>query len=118
VETPYPIVSVATTEFLGSLALLVPPGFFWTSEIQLQRQYPHNYQPQPPPFYLVFIAAPICISLLGIVTAIGLFHLREWARRVTLYLPTAQRWAVRYFLNFIIRGVPTERSSWSETFPP
>jgi len=98
VEAPYPIVSVALTEFLGSLAILVPPGFFCASEIQLHRLYPHIYQPQPAAYYLVFIVAPFCIGLLGIVSAIGLFHLREWARRVTLYFATVPVLGCAFFL--------------------
>jgi hypothetical protein len=76
--------AAATVQFLGSLAGLIAPGLVWASEIQLRRLYPRSYQPQPARFYVVLVAVPICLCLLGIVTSIGVFHLREWARRVTL----------------------------------
>ena len=37
---------------------------------------------------LVFFVLPASFSLLGIVTAIGLFALREWARKSAIFLST------------------------------
>jgi hypothetical protein len=76
--------AAAAVQFLGSLAGLIAPGLVWASEIQLRRLNPRNYQPQPTRFYVVLVAVPICLCLLGVVTSIGVFHRREWARRVTL----------------------------------
>jgi hypothetical protein len=36
--------------------------------------------------YLVF---PLCFSLLGVVTSVGLFGLREWARKLAIFLSVA-----------------------------
>lgn len=76
------IKAVATVQFLGSLAILLLPGLVLTDEIHLHRWYPDTYQPKSADFYYVFVALPICLSLFGIITSIGLFRLREWARQV------------------------------------
>jgi hypothetical protein len=81
------IKAVAAVQILGSLAILLVPGVELTNEIRLHRWYPTIYQPQSAVFYVAMIALPICLSLFGIITAIGLLRLREWARRVTLYFP-------------------------------
>jgi hypothetical protein len=81
------IKAVAAVQFLGSLAVLLLPGLLLTDEIRLYRWYPNNYQPQSAHFYAVFVVLPICLSLFGIITSLGLVRLREWARRVTLYFP-------------------------------
>jgi hypothetical protein len=82
------IVAVAVVQFLGSLAILALPGLLLTDEIRLHRWYPHTYRPQPAEFYIVMVAFPICLILLGTITSIGLLRLREWARQVTLYFAT------------------------------
>ena len=92
------IVAVAAVQFLGSLATLVPPGLVWASEIQFRRLNPGNYQPQPTAFYVVLIAFPIGLSLLGIVASIGMFRLRQWARRLTLFFSTVPALVCALFL--------------------
>jgi len=80
------VVAVAVVQFFGSLAALVPSGWFLLEEVQLHHRYPTNYRFLHPAVYVVYIAVPICFGLLGIVTSIGLVCLREWARRSTLFL--------------------------------
>jgi hypothetical protein len=92
------IIAVAAVQFLGSLAALVPPGLVWASETQLQRLNPRNYQSQPTAFYVVLIAFPIGLSLLGIITSIGMFRLRQWARRLTLFFSTVPALVCALFL--------------------
>jgi hypothetical protein len=81
------IKAVAAVQFLGSLAILLLPGLLLTDEIHFHRWYPDTYQPKSAGFYEVYVVLPICLSLCGIITSIGLVRLREWARRVTLYFP-------------------------------
>jgi hypothetical protein len=81
------IKAVAAVQFLGSLAILLVPVLLLTDEIRLHRWSPRTYQPKPAVFYDLYVALPICLSLFGVATSIGLVRLREWARRVTLYFP-------------------------------
>lgn len=81
------IKAVAAVQLLGSLAILFLPGVLLTGEIRLHHWYPDTYPPKPAIFYELYVALPICLSLFGVLTSIGLGHLREWARRVTLYFP-------------------------------
>lgn len=78
------IVAVAVVQFLGSLVALVLPALILIDEIQLYRRYPHTYQSQPARYYVVLFAIPVCLSLLGIFTSIGIYRLRPWARIVTI----------------------------------
>jgi hypothetical protein len=80
------IVAVAAAQFLGSLAVLAPSGLFLAEELHIHRLYPQSYRFLRPAVYLVLIAIPICFGLLGIITSIGLLRLRDWARRLTLFL--------------------------------
>jgi hypothetical protein len=81
-------VAAAAVQLIGSLAVLTPPGLALAEEIQLRRMYPRSYQFLHPMVYVVLIAVPICFGLVGIATSIELLRLREWARRVTLFLAT------------------------------
>lgn len=81
------IKAVAAVQFLGSLAILLIPGVLLTGEFRLHHWYPDTYQPKPAIFYELYVALPICLSLFGVITSIGLRRLQEWARRVTLYFP-------------------------------
>jgi hypothetical protein len=83
------IVAVAAVEFLGSLAALVPPGLLFAASIQAHRLFPTlRFESLDTAVYAVYVACPLCLGLLGIVTAVGLLRLREWARRITLVLAT------------------------------
>jgi hypothetical protein len=87
-EPSISVIAVAAVLFLGSLAILLLPAVLLTDEIHLHRWYPASYQPKSAGFYVVLVASPICLSLFGIITSIGLVRLREWARRVTLFFAT------------------------------
>jgi hypothetical protein len=78
---------VAFAQFLGSGAILIAYGRFLWGMILFDRRYP-NHEVLHPAIWAAFVAAPICFSLLGIVTSIGLLRLREWARRGTILLST------------------------------
>jgi hypothetical protein len=82
------IMAVAVAQFVGSVGLLVPSGFFLAEELQLHHSYPSTYRALHPAVYLYYIILPISFSLLGILTSIGLSFLREWARKSTLLLAT------------------------------
>jgi hypothetical protein len=83
------ILAVAALQFLGSVVLLVPASLFLFKDLRLHHKYPLNYRPLHPAVYAVYVALPIGFALLGILTSVGLCFLREWARRVTLFLAVA-----------------------------
>ena len=35
---------------------------------------------------LAYVIVPLCFSLLGVVASVGLFGLREWARKIVMFL--------------------------------
>ena len=87
-ELSMSIIAVAAAQFLGSLAILLLPAVLLTDEIHLHRWYHAAYHPKSASFYVVLVALPICLSLFGIITSIGLVRRRVWARRVTLFFAT------------------------------
>jgi len=80
------IAAAAIVQLFGSVTVLAPSGLFLLDEIRLHHMYPNSYKLLHPAVYLVLIAVPICLGLAGIITSIGLLHLREWARRTTIAL--------------------------------
>ncbi len=38
---------------------------------------------------VAYVVLPLCFSLLGLITSVGLFGLREWARKVAIFLSVA-----------------------------
>lgn len=95
------ILAVAASEFLGSVVLLVPASLFLFQDLQLHYRYPSTYRPLHPDVYVVYVALPIGFSLLGIIASVGLVFLREWARKVTLFLAVAP--AAIYTVLVILR---------------
>ena len=95
------IMAVATVQFMGSIALLVPAGLFLLEELQLHHSYPSTYRALHPAVYVFYIVLPIGFALLGIITSMGLWFLREWARKRTLFLATAP--AAVYTMLAILR---------------
>ena len=85
------IAAVAAVQFAVSLVVWFPFGLLLYDEIQRHRG-PRGpsiaYQPQRPLYYVVLIGVPLCISLVGVITAIGLLRLQNWARRTCLILAT------------------------------
>jgi len=80
------IVAVAVVQFIGSVVFLIPAGIFLLEDFQLYRLYPQTYRPLHPAVYVFYMVLPIGFALMGIVTSIGLWFLREWARKSTLFL--------------------------------
>ena len=95
------ILAVAAIQFLGSVVLLVAASLFLFQDLQLYYRYPSTYRPLHPDVYVVYVALPIGFSLLGIITSVGLCLLREWARKVTLFLAVAP--AAVYTVLVILR---------------
>lgn len=83
---PASVVAVAAVQFLGSLPFLFVSGGTLWAVVRGYRLYPHSHQVLTPAFWVVYIAVPICLSLLALVSSIGLLRQREWARRITLFL--------------------------------
>jgi hypothetical protein len=92
-----PVLAAAIVEFLGSVLALLVSVVFLRSEIDLyhlSEKFVHIYGPASafhflgPAFYIVYMILPMLFGLLGIVCACGLFGLREWARKGTLFLAT------------------------------
>jgi len=50
-------------------------------------------------YYVVAIGVPLCLSLLGVVTGRGLLRMRNWARRITLYMATVPVCGCALFLR-------------------
>jgi|HubBroStandDraft_6_1064221.scaffolds.fasta_scaffold17864_2 hypothetical protein len=82
------IMAVATVQFIGSIALLVPAGLFLFEELQLRHSNPSTYRALHPAVYVVYIVLPIGFAVVGIMASMGLWFLREWARQGTLFLAT------------------------------
>jgi len=82
------VFAVAVVQFLGSLAILVPFGLFLVDQLELYRlrHYPPNYLFSHPSLVSVLIGLPAGLCSAGIVTSIGLLRVREWARKITLFL--------------------------------
>src|SRR5260370_15400018 len=38
---------------------------------------------------VAYVVLPLCFSLLGLITSVGLFGLREWARKMAIFLSVA-----------------------------
>ncbi len=80
------IIAVAAIQLLGSCVILFVYGQFLRGWIKFIHQYPVNHQALDPAVWVAFVAVPISFSLAGVITSIGLFRLREWARRSTILL--------------------------------
>ena len=79
---PPSIVVVAVVQILGSVPFLYVCGIglwgtIWTT---------HDFAKWR--LLVVVMGLPFLFSCVAVVTSIGLLRLREWARRVTLYLAT------------------------------
>ena len=91
------IVLAAGIQFVASVLLWVPSAILLLDDAAMYRQYsaaaasPHAVISLPMrshAYYAATVGAPICLSLLGVVTGRGLLRMRNWARRVTLYMAT------------------------------
>jgi hypothetical protein len=82
------IAAIAGFELLGGLGLSFVCGFLVWGGIQ-QYHFTKQFFTSVGSSWCVFFGIlPLCFSLLGIATSIGLFRLREWARKVTIFLST------------------------------
>jgi hypothetical protein len=79
---PPSIVAVAVVQFLGSLPFLYVCGIALWGTIWVTHDFVHW------PTLVVIFGLPFLFSFVAVVTSVGLFRLREWARRATLYLAT------------------------------
>jgi hypothetical protein len=113
-NVPTSVRAAAIVEFLGSIfSLLVSLVFLW-SEIdryQGSKQLVRIYGPASvfhfynPAFYIVYMLLPLLFGGLGIVCACGLFGLREWARKGTLFLATVPVLVCVLLVLFHLSGV-------------
>jgi len=73
---------------LGCLVIMLAAGWFLTGVVsgylKLGIPFPHFLSASG----LFVIVLPISCSLLGLVTAVGLMRLRDWARKVAIFLST------------------------------
>jgi hypothetical protein len=94
---PTSVIATAVVEFLGSVLALFVSLVFLQADIdryRMSEKLVHIYGPASafhfldPAFYIVYMVLPMSFGLLGIVCALGLLRLREWARKGTLFLAT------------------------------
>lgn len=102
------VVVVAGIQFLVSAAALIFWGLNLWGLVVSYRRYPSNHQRFEPEVWIFYIAVPVGLALLGLVTSIGLLRLQEWARRCTIFLSIVP--VSTYALLLIMRP--------SSLFPP
>src|ERR1700682_2917766 len=94
---PKSVTAAAMVQFLGSGAALLSSGLFLWSEIdryRLSRRLVEIYGRGSGfdflnlSFYFVYIIFPGAFGILGAKCASGLFQLREWSRKATIFLST------------------------------
>lgn len=86
------IIAVAVVQFLGSLPFLYVCGISLWGAVWVTHEAARSG-------FLVFVlGTPICFAVLAIIAAIGLLRLREWARKLTLFLSTAAAFGCAVFI--------------------
>ena len=89
---PSSIIAVAAVQFLGSLPFLYLCGIPLWGAVWVTHEIANS------PILIVVLGLPFLFSLMAVVTSIGLLRLREWARRMTLYLATLPVFGCALFL--------------------
>jgi hypothetical protein len=89
---PPSIVAVAAVQFFGSLPFLYVCGITLWGAVRVTHELAKS------PMLVVILGLPFLFSLMAVVTSIGLLRLREWARRVTLYIATFPAFGCALFL--------------------
>ena len=79
---PSSIIAVAAVQLLGSLPFLYVCGTTLWGAVWVTHELATS------PVLIVILGLPFLVSLMAVVTSIGLLRLREWARRASLYLAT------------------------------
>lgn len=86
------IILVALFQLAGSLPILFLCGIGLWQAIWV------THEIRSSPILVVVLGFPFAFACVGVVTAIGLFGLRGWARQATLYLATLQVFGCAVFL--------------------
>lgn len=86
---PWPSTSICIVAVIqvavSSVILFVWGWLLWGLAVYYHR-YPKNHQVFAPEIWFFCIVLPVGFAVLGLVTSIGLWRLREWARQRTIFL--------------------------------
>jgi len=94
------IIIVALFQLLGSMPILFICG------ISLREAIWVTHEIRSSPISVIILGLPFLFSCVAVVTSIGLFRLREWARRATLCLATLPLFGCVFFVIFYQPGLP------------
>ncbi len=107
-DRPRGVIPIAAIQFVVSALIWLPSGLLLLNDAILYHRYaaaaaaPHALITLPKrshPYYEVVVGLPLCLSVIGVLTGIGLLRLRSWARRVTLCMATVPAFACVAYLK-------------------
>jgi hypothetical protein len=105
-DWPGAVILIATIQFVVSALIWLPSGLLLLSDAIMAHRYAaavaRGWMALPKrshEYYEIVIGIPLCLSVIGLFTGIGLLRMRNWARRVTLYMATVPVFACVVFLH-------------------
>lgn len=101
-DRPNGVVLIAAIQFVVSTLIWVLPGLILIDDALLRYRYPHSLTVaslRTHEYYEWVVGPPLCLSVIGVLTGIGLLRLRNWARRVTLCMATVPAFACVAYLK-------------------
>jgi hypothetical protein len=99
---PRGVLPIAVIQFVVSALIWVVPAMSLIDDAILRYRYPHSLTVaslRTHGYYEVVVILPLCLSLIGVFTGMGLLRLRNWARRVTLSMATVPVFACVAYLK-------------------
>jgi len=88
-KAPLSVVLAAAVLFVGSVLILLAIVLMFTDAVESYRIAGQPLSGIVNARLFAYAVIPICFSLLGVATAVGLFSLQEWARKMAIFLSIA-----------------------------
>jgi hypothetical protein len=83
------VVLAAAVLFMGSVLILLATVLMFTNAVESYHIAGQPLSGIVNARLFAYAVLPFCFSLLGTATSVGLFGLREWARKMTIFLSVA-----------------------------
>jgi hypothetical protein len=99
---PGAVVLIAAIQFVVSALIWLPSGLLLIDDAILYHRYPHSMtvaSMRTHEYYESIIGIPLCLSVIGLFTGIGLLRMRNWARRITFCMATVPALACVVYLR-------------------
>jgi hypothetical protein len=88
-KAPLSVVLAAAVLFVGSVLILLAIVLMFTDAVESYRIAGRPLSGIVNARLFAYAVLPISFSLLGVATSVGLFGLREWARKMAIFLSVA-----------------------------